>query len=133
MIFLLLATLGCGLFFVGTRWPIMYPATDLWTNEKARRLPEVNDRLAELRYIQSQPISMHGGDDRGVLQRELIDLTRERARLIADFEQAMNVPQRGSTLTATGIVILALAVMVWCVMRLRELMRQEIEESPLSD
>jgi len=115
VLFLSILFLGAAAYLAGALWPILFPVTAIWTNEKAVRLPEINERLAQLGYLLSEPISMHSGPDRGVALREMQGLATERAQLIADFKNAMNSRQSpAGPLKASGIALAAVGVVVWC-------------------
>jgi hypothetical protein len=120
VLLLAMISLGAGIYLTGVLWPKLFPVEARWTNEKAIRLPEVNERLAQLSDLISRPISMHSGPDRGVAQRELQSLARERAQLVAEFEDAVNSQQNSSgPLKASGIAVATIGVAAWCWMRFR--------------
>lgn len=121
-VFLTLTAVGLALYVAGALWPNPGSAAAIWTDAKASRLPEVTGRLAELSYLLSQPVSLHGGPDRGAALREMVDLTRERESLLADFDAA--IKQRvtpAGPLKASGISLAMIGVVAWSGMRLREL------------
>jgi hypothetical protein len=110
------------LFLLGALWPRIFPATAIWTEAKADRTAVIAERLEKLNFTLSQPISLHSGEDRGVLQRELIDLIREREKLHAEFDRATKRPQTASaSLKVAGIVVASIGVVIWCGMRLHEI------------
>jgi hypothetical protein len=120
-----LLVLGLILFCTGALWPKIFPATTTWTDEKANRTAEVNERIAALNYVQSQPISMHAGEDRGLVQRELIDLMREKDQLNSEFHDAVARPHTASLVfRISGLFIAAVGVCAWGLMRLHEFRNQ---------
>jgi hypothetical protein len=130
VIFLILLVLGFAMFFIGAMWTKIFPVTTAWTDEKATRLIEVNERLAQLRVLMSKPLSMHSGPDRGAIQRELIDLIRERDDLLAEFQEAMERRQpKSGPLQVTGIAIAGLGVVVWLSMRFHEMRHDEFRST----
>jgi hypothetical protein len=130
VVFLTLFVLGFAMYFIGTLWTKIFPVTETWTNEKAMRLTEVNERLAQLTLLMSKPLSMHSGPDRGAVQRETMDLVSEKDELRAEFEEAVERRQpKSGPLQASGIVVATLGVVVWFGMRLREMRHQEFTPS----
>jgi len=128
-IFLILFLIGAGLFTFGLLWPTMHPATAVWTDAKANRLAEINGRLVELAEDFAKPISMYGGEDRGVLQAELLGLIKEKEELVATFESAIDTSQTPALyLRVGGILCVALGVALWCAIRLHELQSQPTSE-----
>lgn len=130
-IFVALLILGLAMYIVGASWPKLSPVKITWTDAKATRLPELTERIAQLSYLLSQPISLHGGPDRGAAFREMVDLTRERELLIADFDSAMKGRESpAERLKATGITLVAVGVAVWCGLRFREFQTTRLAQRP---
>jgi hypothetical protein len=120
LLFLSIFALACAMYVTGALWP--KPVNSTWTNDKAIRLVEVNERLAQLSVLLAEPVNMHSGPDRGVAQAEVMRLLEEKESLQAAFDDAIKRrPKQSALLQGAGILIAVVGVAIWCAMTLREL------------
>ena len=109
-------------------WSTLFPATSAWTDEKAERRAQVQDRIHNLRFLvlaQSNQRSFHSHApieeesprtrrDPAALQAELAELTKESEQLNAEFQSAYDRPNTiSSVLKWTGISLAAIGIIGW--------------------
>ena len=120
--------LGFLLLALSTIWPTVFPATSAWTDQKAERRAEIQDRIHNLRFqllAQNNPRSFHSHApvddvtpatrrDPAALEAELAKLTEESDQLNAEFQSAYDRPNTiSSVLKWTGISLAAIGIIGW--------------------
>jgi len=106
--------LGLVLLLLSVLWPVLFPATRTWTDEKSRRLKELSGKtqyaVGKLEYAKSKP-NMLGGESPAVLQQKADELMQELEGLQNEFASAKDSPQTISTvLKWSGVGTMALGV-----------------------
>jgi len=124
--------LGFLLLVLSGLWSTLFPATSVWTDAKAERRAEVQDRIHNLRFLllsQSNQRSFHSHApidevsprtrrDPVALQAELAKLMQESEQLNAEFQSAYDRPNTiSSALKWTGISLAALGIIGWYAMK----------------
>ena len=111
-----LAAIGIGLILlVGSGlWPVLFPATRTWTDEKSRRLKELAAQeqllLGKLEIAQHRP-KMTGGQNPAMMKEQADEIRTEREALQAELTAATTGPEKmSSMLKWSGIVVLALGI-----------------------
>jgi len=120
--------LGFLLLVLSSIWSTLFPATSVWTDAKAERRAEVQDRIHNLRFLllnQSNPRSFHSHApievtgprmrrDSVALQAELAELMQESEQLNAEFQSAYDRPNTISwILKWAGISLAAIGIIGW--------------------
>lgn len=110
------AAIGIGflLLVASALWPVLFPATRTWTDEKSRRLKEIGAEeqalVGKIEYLQHRP-SMTSGENPAVMKEKADKLREEREALQADLTAATEGPAQASAfLKWTGITVLVLGV-----------------------
>jgi hypothetical protein len=115
-------------------WSTLFPATSAWTDAKAERRAEVQDRIHNLRFLllaqtntsqrsfhSHAPIEEQNSRTRRdpvALQAELSELMKESEQLNAEFQSAYDRPNTiSSVLKWTGISLAAVGVIGWYAAR----------------
>lgn len=121
VVFLGAVALGFLLLILSGLWPMLFPGTSTWTEEKAARWSEVKDRIHNLGSVVSDPRtagSMHRGADPGPLMQEFEQLKKEGDLLKADFQSAYDTPRTASAILKwTGIGLACLGIVGWLAVR----------------
>lgn len=93
--------LGFLLVVVSLIWPMLFPATRTWTDEKSRRLKELSAKaqyaMGKLEMAQSKP-SMSSGENPAILKRKADEMKKELKVLQEEFTSAKESPQTMSTI-----------------------------------
>lgn len=120
--------LGLLLLVLSGVWSALFPATSEWTDAKAERRAEVQDRIHNLRFLllaQSnqrgfhshapiEQVSSRTRSDPVALQAELAKLMQESEQLNADFQSAYDRPNTiSNVLKWTGISLAAVGIIGW--------------------
>jgi hypothetical protein len=107
--------LGFLLLIVSGLWSSLFPPTSAWTNEKALRLSEVQERLSNIGPIVNSPTRrMHSGPDPATLKAEFDALQIENEQLNAEFTTAAERPQTMSKILKwTGISLAVFGIIGW--------------------
>jgi hypothetical protein len=113
-------------------WSTLFPATSAWTDAKAERRADVQDRIHNLRFLvlaQNNQRSFHSHApieeqsartrrDPVALKAELAELMTESEQLNADFQSAYDRPNTvSSILKWTGISLAAIGIIGWYAAR----------------
>ena len=120
--------LGFLLLVLSGVWSTLFPATSVWTDAKAERRADVQDRIHNLRYLlvsQANPRSFHSHApkvpenpqqrrDPVALQAELAKLMQENEQLNAEFQSAYDRPNTiAGVLKWSGISLAVIGVIGW--------------------
>jgi hypothetical protein len=125
---------GFALLALSGFWSTLFPATSAWTDAKAERRAEVQDRIHNLRFLvlaQANPNqrSFHSHApieeqnsrarrDPAALQAELGELMNESEQLNAEFQSAYDRPNTiSSILKWTGLSLAAIGIIGWYAAR----------------
>jgi hypothetical protein len=131
---LALGAMGVGFLLLALSglWSTLFPATSAWTDEKAERRADVQDRIHNLRFqllAKNNPRSFHSHApvdnvtpatrrDPAALEAELAKLTEESDQLNAEFQSAYDRPNTiSSVLKWTGISLAAIGIVGWYAVR----------------
>lgn len=106
--------IGILLMALGVLWPVLFPATRTWTDEKSRRLKEISGKAqyakGMIELAQRKP-SMTGGESPAVLKGKLEEMTKEVNELRAEYSSAQDNPQViGKVFKWSGVSVMALGV-----------------------
>ncbi|MEM9352698.1 MAG: hypothetical protein AAGA92_06775 [Planctomycetota bacterium] len=106
--------IGIVLLLLSVLWPLLFPATSSWTDEKAQRLGQLGKEahVAGAKLAAAKRGSnMLGGESVVVLQEKFDNLMSEADTLREEFESADQAPKAASTLFKyAGIGVLALGI-----------------------
>jgi hypothetical protein len=102
--------LGLVLFAASGLWSTMFPVTNSWTPEKSEQLANVKDRMTNISFVVNNP----RGRDTSALKAELEQLTKDDARLTAEFQSAFDRPNTISKIFKwSGISLAVVGIIGW--------------------
>lgn len=95
-------------------WPVLFPATRTWTDEKSRRLKELSGKtqflMGKIEYAKSNP-SMTRGENPAEMKQRADKMMAELKTLQDEFSGAVDSPKTVSTvLKWSGVGVMALGV-----------------------
>lgn len=106
--------LGCAFLILSVVWSSVFPPTNSWTPEKAKRISEVKARLNDLGFQLERAGKIHSGPDPGTLKAEYNTLRKEFDELRTSFESVASSPQTASKILKwSGISIAICGVIGW--------------------
>ncbi len=113
------AAIGVGflLLAVSALWPILFPTTSTWTDEKSRQMSELSGKAHKLYYqveLAKRKPNMTGGKNPAVIQEEYKKVMAELSVLKDEFQAADEGPKTMSSyLKWTGIIVFGIGVIGW--------------------
>ena len=106
--------LGILLLALSILWPILFPPTRTWTDEKSRRLKELSGKvqyaMGKLELAQSRP-NMTGGENPAELKKKADEMMSELKVLQDEFSSAKDSPETISTIlkwSGIGVMIVGI-------------------------
>jgi hypothetical protein len=105
---------GFCLLLASVLWPLLFPATRSWTDEKSRRLKELSSKaqmaMAKVEWAERKP-NMTGGENPAVLKEQAAEMMAELSALQTEFTSAVDGPQTMSAILKwSGVGAMALGI-----------------------
>jgi len=98
-------------------WPILFPTTSAWTDEKSQQMSDLSSKAHKLHYqveLAKRKPNMTGGKNSAEMQEEYKKVLMELDVLKEQFQAADEGPKTMSSyLKWTGIIVFGIGVTGW--------------------
>src|SRR5215470_3007116 len=87
--------LGIVLFLLSGLWTTIFNGRSTWTDEKAKRMGEIRNRMSTLGFLVEQTVApgdAQGAQAKAAAVKEAEELRNERAALAQDYSSAHDTP-----------------------------------------
>jgi hypothetical protein len=109
--------LGIVLFLLSGLWTTIFNGRSTWTDEKARRLGEIRNRMSTLGFLIDQPVipgNEQSAQNKAAVMKEVEELRTERTALALDYSSAHDTPILvAQILKWSGISVALVGIVGW--------------------
>jgi hypothetical protein len=109
--------LGILLFFMSGIWTSVFNGRSTWTDQKAKRMGEIRDRMSTLGFLLDRPVipgDEQSAKSKAAATKEAEELNKERDALAVDFSSAHDTPLFVSkVLKWSGVSVALVGIIGW--------------------